>query len=195
MGVFEKSISCVTPSRLFQRVSITIAAAIALSVTAGLAAPAIGTVIGGLLGLSGAAATSAGLALLGGGALSVGGLGMLGGTVVIIGGGGILGAITGNSIHSNLISHPKLLVREAAKLLTILKSFSASLGKQSQIEFVEEVLRLVRTQKSQISSELDILSTKNQRTKKMNQRKDHLEEAQKIYSNLFTECAEYFSNL
>ena len=61
--------------------------AIALAVTGGLAAPAIGGLIGAAMGLYGAAATSAGLALLGGGAVAAGGLGMAGGTAFIIGGG------------------------------------------------------------------------------------------------------------
>lgn len=43
----------------------------------------IGSWIGGLSGLSGAAATSSGLALLGGGALTAGGLGMVGGAAFI----------------------------------------------------------------------------------------------------------------
>lgn len=54
--------------------------------TAGAAAPftaSIGSAIGGMMGLSGAAATSAGLALLGGGSLAAGGFGMLGGTVLL----------------------------------------------------------------------------------------------------------------
>lgn len=51
-----------------------------------LAAPCVGTIgsaIGGMMGLSGAAATSAGLAWLGGGALAAGGFGVIGGTVLI----------------------------------------------------------------------------------------------------------------
>lgn len=54
--------------------------------TAGAAAPftaAIGSAIGGMMGLSGAAATSAGLALLGGGSLAAGGFGMMGGTLLL----------------------------------------------------------------------------------------------------------------
>lgn len=65
-------------------------------VTGGLAAPAIGAVVGSsVLGLSGAAATSAGLAALGGGSLAAGGLGMAGGTALIqavAGGIGVVGA-------------------------------------------------------------------------------------------------------
>lgn len=63
--------------------------------TAGLAAPVIGGVIGGVMGLSGAAATSAGLAALGGGSLAAGGLGMAGGTALIAGVGGVAGAGVG----------------------------------------------------------------------------------------------------
>ena len=46
-------------------------------------AAAIGSWIGGTMGLSGAAATNAGLALLGGGAISAGGLGMVGGAALL----------------------------------------------------------------------------------------------------------------
>lgn len=50
-----------------------------------LAAPAIGAMLGGVAGLSGAAATSAGLAALGGGSLAAGGFGMAGGIAVVTG--------------------------------------------------------------------------------------------------------------
>lgn len=43
----------------------------------------IGTSIGGLMGLSGVAATNAGLALLGGGAKAIGGFGIIGGTALL----------------------------------------------------------------------------------------------------------------
>ena len=55
--------------------------------------PAIGAFIGGIAGLSGAAATSYGLALLGGGSLASGGLGMAGGSMVLGLGFGIAGGI------------------------------------------------------------------------------------------------------
>lgn len=51
--------------------------------TAGVAAPYVGSVIGGMAGLSGAASVSYGLAFLGGGAIAAGGFGMAGGTIVI----------------------------------------------------------------------------------------------------------------
>ena len=54
-------------------------------------APYMAGVIGGVMGLSGAAATSAGLALLGGGSLAAGGLGMTGGYIAVMAGGAIFG--------------------------------------------------------------------------------------------------------
>ncbi|WP_294852335.1 hypothetical protein [uncultured Oscillibacter sp.] len=78
------------------KVLLILGAGAACVVTGGLAAPAIGAVVGTtFMGLSGAAATSAGLAALGGGALAAGGAGMAGGTALIqavAGGIGILGA-------------------------------------------------------------------------------------------------------
>ena len=66
---------------------VTIAAATAVVLTGGAAAPplvvAFGTWIGGMMGLSGAAATSAGLALLGFGSIASGGLGMVGGATLL----------------------------------------------------------------------------------------------------------------
>jgi hypothetical protein len=61
-------------------------------VTAGWAAPIVGTAIGGTLGLSGAAATSAGLAMLGGGSIAAGGFGVFGGTILVTGVGGVFAA-------------------------------------------------------------------------------------------------------
>ncbi|MEV0467672.1 hypothetical protein AB0I30_11380 [Nocardia tengchongensis] len=78
------------------RVALVTAAGLGLGVvTAGWAAPAIGAAIGGTMGLSGAAATSAGLAALGGGSLASGGLGMAGGTALLTGLGGAVGATAG----------------------------------------------------------------------------------------------------
>jgi hypothetical protein len=59
----------------------------------GIAAPFIGGLLGGVMGLSGAAAVKAGLAALGGGALAAGGLGVTGGTTVLVGGGALLGGL------------------------------------------------------------------------------------------------------
>lgn len=59
---------------------------VTLVFTGGTASPlvaGIGSAVGGMMGLSGAAATSAGLAFLGGGSLAAGGFGMAGGAVLI----------------------------------------------------------------------------------------------------------------
>jgi len=72
-------------------------------VTWGTGAPvtsAIGTAIGGNMGLSGAAATSAGLAWLGGGAILAGGGGMATGTTVIALSGMVVDYIAGKAIES-----------------------------------------------------------------------------------------------
>jgi hypothetical protein len=78
------------------RVAAVSAAGLAVGVVSmGVAAPLIGAAVGGALGLSGAAATSAGLAALGGGSMAAGGLGMAGGTALLSGLGAIGGAGVG----------------------------------------------------------------------------------------------------
>lgn len=63
-----------------------------------LAAPAIGSALGSIAGLSGAAATAHGLALLGGGSIAMGGMGMAGGTWLVTGVGALAGlGISGGS--------------------------------------------------------------------------------------------------
>ena len=66
-------------------------------------APAIGGALGGLGGLSGAAATSHGLAVLGGGSLSAGGLGMAGGTAVVALTAGALGGVGGGILVNKYV--------------------------------------------------------------------------------------------
>lgn len=63
--------------------------------TGGLAAPALGAIIGSASGLSGAAATSAGLAALGGGSLAAGGGGMAAGATLVQGAMAVIGASAG----------------------------------------------------------------------------------------------------
>lgn len=70
--------------------------------TAGLAAPTIAAAVGGMMGLSGAAATTAGFAVFGGGSLAAGGMGMAGGMQVLVGGGALVGALSGAGV-ANLI--------------------------------------------------------------------------------------------
>lgn len=81
------------------RKRVAAAAVATLAVTAATAggalffAPEIAVLIAGdaVVGLSGAALTSASLAFVGGGSLAVGGMGMSGGTAILTGGGALLG--------------------------------------------------------------------------------------------------------
>jgi hypothetical protein len=76
------------------KLGIGIAPGVAVGgLTLGIAAPFIGGLVGGAMGLGGAAAVKAGLAALGGGALAAGGFGMAGGTTVLVGGGALLGGL------------------------------------------------------------------------------------------------------
>jgi hypothetical protein len=65
------------------KVALATGAVTVSAISYGTLAPVIGTAIGGAMGLSGAAATSAGLAFLGGGSLASGGFGMAGGILLI----------------------------------------------------------------------------------------------------------------
>ncbi|MEX2375153.1 MAG: hypothetical protein WD942_06145 [Dehalococcoidia bacterium] len=84
--------------------------------TGGLAAPLIGGAVGGAMGLSGAAATSAGLALLGGGSVAAGGLGMAGGTAILAGAAGVGAAGAGAAGTWLAGAPPTDVVVESAKL-------------------------------------------------------------------------------
>jgi hypothetical protein len=115
--------------------------------TAGVAAPAIGTAVGGTMGLTGAAATSAGLAALGGGSLAAGGAGMAGGTALIGALGGLGGAGIGALAASGV---PKgELAAQAAQLAALIHAAkpmdqatrSAVFGQGTLIEI--EIGRLV----------------------------------------------------
>ena len=80
------------------RVAAVSAAGLLIGVASmGVAAPVIGAAVGGVLGFSGAAATSAGLAALGGGSVAVGGFGMAGGTALLTGLGALGGAGAGGA--------------------------------------------------------------------------------------------------
>lgn len=100
---FTKAMGTVTGNR--KRVAA--AAVTTLAVTAATAggalvfAPEIAVIIAGdaVVGLSGAALTSASLAFVGGGSLAVGGMGMAGGTAILTGGGALIG-LAGSGVTS-----------------------------------------------------------------------------------------------
>lgn len=96
------------------------------AVTAGGAlffAPEIAVLIAGdaVVGLSGAALTSASLAFIGGGSLAVGGMGMAGGTAILTGGGALIG-LAGSGVTTaatvTVQSSESFVQSECAKLLT-----------------------------------------------------------------------------
>ena len=101
----------------------------ATAVTGGLAlafAPSIAVLIAGeaVVGLHGAALTSASLAFVGGGSLAAGGLGMAGGTAIITGGGALLGLASSGSLSAAALlmsTSSEYWVRQSAKLLTYCK--------------------------------------------------------------------------
>lgn len=75
------------------------------ALSAGAAAPIVGTFLGNSAGLFGAAATGHGLALLGGGAIAAGGGGVAAGTAVVVTAGGLIGGTVGSlgvSVVSNI---------------------------------------------------------------------------------------------
>jgi hypothetical protein len=74
-----------------------------LFLTGGMAAPAVGGLIGSqVMGLSGAAAVSAGLAAIGGGSLAAGGMGMAGGSLIVSSIFGLGGALAAAGSGANL---------------------------------------------------------------------------------------------
>ena len=116
--------------------------------TAGIAAPAIGAAIGGSMGLTGAAATSAGLAWLGGGSIASGGVGMAGGTALLtmLGGAGIGGAtgLTAQALNREQVK------AEKAKLAALLhvgraevSPVTANMARDIEITLEREIARLL----------------------------------------------------
>lgn len=95
------------------------------SIAAVLALPAIAPAVGGLLGLSGAAATTAGLTMLGGGSIAAG-VGMVGGMTVLVGGSSLLGVVALDAVGKILSQIPQeavaLNIVKVVNLIHYLKS-------------------------------------------------------------------------
>lgn len=109
------------------------------------AAPMVGAAIGGYMGLSGAAATSAGLAVLGGGSLAAGGMGIAGGTAVVVTAGT---AVTGIGATSAAYFSPfvrESLVADAVKTRVLLQMLADSPGEARSAER-DALQRMVVTQ-------------------------------------------------
>lgn len=105
------------------RVGVATVVTIATGGVALMAAPQIAIALAGeaVVGLHGAALTSASLAFVGGGSLAAGGLGMAGGTAIITGGGaliGLAGSGTASVASVLLQTPPEYWIKQSAKLLT-----------------------------------------------------------------------------
>ena len=134
---YKEALKKIPPSSFWKKVLISVVFAAIIAVTGGIAAPVIGAAIGGVMGLSGAAAVSAGLAFLGGGAIAAGGFGMAGGTVVLISGGAILGAGISGGLVSLFSNSKQLVLNELAKLEAVSKIFLTKLpNKKESIQTV-----------------------------------------------------------
>lgn len=130
-------------------ISITVAAAlsvasvVAIIVTGGGATPfvaSVGTFIGNLAGLSGAAATNYGLAMLGGGAIAAGGFGVVGGTAVLT----ALFTFTGNlavdyAVTYGLDTYNEAAFKEASKGAVILPLPERSNGDAAYNRVIERL--------------------------------------------------------
>ncbi|MCL1065852.1 complement resistance protein TraT [Shewanella olleyana] len=119
---YTKTIKAIYKETTSNNTLLILSAAAAVSL---LMAPYLAAGIGGLMGLSGAAATSAGLAFLGGGSLATTGFGMAGGYVATMGGGMLLsfGANQANiSKQFSSISTNEIVV-SSAKLAAFLSHY------------------------------------------------------------------------
>ena len=129
--------------KVITTVSVGVASAVAIALTAGIMAPEIAVLLVGsnFAGLSGAALTSASLAYLGGGAIAVGGAGMAGGTIAIVGGGATIGlglgtGVTGAVNAAGLVGKDQTIA-ECAKMLVSFKEIF--MNDEKDIDFADEV--------------------------------------------------------
>lgn len=138
---------------------LSVAAAVSL-----LVAPYLAAGIGGLMGLSGAAATSAGLAFLGGGSIAVGGFGMAGGYIVTMAGGMLLtGAYTGNQKFAALDNlSAEELNQSCAKLSAFLALESDKLIILNKRNLLKEACSNIRTLQLNFEENTDELYLQNE---------------------------------
>jgi hypothetical protein len=157
------------------RVVAASAAGLVLGVASmGVAAPAIGAAVGGLLGLSGAAATSAGLAALGGGSLAAGGFGVAGGTALLTGlaalggaGAGAAGSrVTGWSASQVVAAAVKL---DVVARMVLLDAENDEAKARLVVEGLQARLDEVGTTIGRLAEQLRRLSTENARLTAENQ--------------------------
>ena len=137
--------------------------------TAGWAAPAIGGVIGGTMGLTGAAATSAGLAALGGGSLAAGGFGVAGGTLLLSGLGGFAfaGAAAAGTRFSSIAS--RTVAAEAVKLDLIARLVLADSPNRDEkmrrvVESLQETINSLSDRTKLLVDKIDALKAEKSKT-------------------------------
>lgn len=153
---------------------VAVGGAIGGLLTGGLAAPLIGSAIGGTMGLSGAAATSAGLALLGGGAVSAGGVGVAGGTVVVAGVAGMGSAGLGAAGTWLRGAEADEVVVESAKLEVL---FDYVIRRDEQADELQRVVvENLQRQIDQLVEEVNELTAMLGREPAVSQERDQLEQ-------------------
>lgn len=103
-----------------------------------LLAPHVGALVGGSIGLTGAAGTSAGLALLGGGSIATGGLGMLGGTCLVAAAASAVGAGAG-AVTEELSKQSLDANQEAFKLVITIESLRR-FGREDVVDVIRQSL-------------------------------------------------------
>ena len=148
----------------WRRIALIAAGGIALgAITGGLGAVAVGTAIGGAMGLSGAAAANAGLALLGGGSLAAGGMGVAGGTLVVTGVASVgVGAAAGGGTAVHAMSAAEVLA-DMVKVAVVTKY--VMLREQSEpdkartvVGLTEQALREADAEAERLRAQLKELS-------------------------------------
>ena len=160
---YREALKDIPPSNLPKIATIALVSSFLLAVTSGFAAPAIGSAIGGFMGLSGVAAVNAGLALLGGGAIAAGGFGMAGGTVVLIGGGSILGAGVSSGLMSLFSRSHHLVLSELAKMEAVSKVFLKTLP--NAYDALNIVIQKEQEMKNGMEAEISKLKLKSNSSK------------------------------
>ena len=145
-------------------VSVGVASAVAIALTAGVMAPEIAVLLVGsnFSGLSGAALTSASLAYLGGGAIAAGGAGMAGGTIAIVGGGATIGlgvgaGVTGAVNVAGLVGKGQTIA-ECAKMLVSFKEIF--LNDEKDIDFANELCEMYTERIAEIEKSIVDLKLK-----------------------------------
>lgn len=135
----------------------------ATALTGGVAlayAPGIAAMIAGeaVVGLHGAALTSASLAFVGGGSLAAGGLGMAGGTAIITGGGALIGLAGSGGVSAAamlMTTNSDYWIRQSAKMLTYAKCVLCDILREQSA--VRGLLEVVEQTKMDTTDEIDAL--------------------------------------